>query len=534
MNRSTAHDNLARIGSAARRAANAGNWDVVRDCAREIQRLDKRQPEGWFLIGLLENASGSKQKAFAAFTKALQLDSRRYDAAVELAALCESLLRNREAVALLKASEPRLGKSAYYLDMAGAIYSRLGLHSRAWPLYLKANELQPDIDHFQLNLASCAASLGKIDRAIALRKALLTRHPDKQRNHFEFSRLQTATDRHHVEQMKQLLETSRLPPDKSVFLYYAIAKELEDLQSWEEAFTYYELANDAAAEVARRSGYEAGSGIDLIDSILEACDSEWLNDWPLKSGSAKPRHTPIFIVGLPRTGITLMERILASHSYVGSAGETSFMESAIRRAAGFGIGTGMTPEIIRTAAGKQAEAVGQFYSNFIEFRLGGLPKFIDACPLNILYLGFIAKGLPQAKIVILRRNPMDSCLALYQKAHIKQAFSLEDIGHYYLAFDRLCRHWTGILPDRVIEVSYENLVADKEGQTRKLLDKLGLEFEPACLDFHLKPVPGATAGEARLLEQANTASLNRWKKFEKQLQPLKELFGSAGLSTGSG
>lgn len=530
MNRSTAHDNLARLSATARRAANAGNWTVVKNCAREIHRLDKRHPEGWFLMGLIEKTSGSKQKAFAAFSKALQLDSRRFDAAVEVASLCESLLRNSEAIALLKRYESRLDKSAYYLDMAATIYAKLGLHSKAWPLYVKANEIQPDIDRFQMTLASCAANLGKIDRAVALRQALMTRHPDHQFNHYELSNLQRATDLKHVERMKQLLETNRLPPGQNVFLYYAIAKELEDLQQWEDAWSYYQRGADAAAGAARESGYDVGQDIELIDTIIDTCDSEWLEDRPVKAGPARPRHVPIFIVGLPRTGTTLTERIVASHSHVDSAGETFFMESAIRRAAGAGIGRYMTPAIFEAAAMKPVQTVAKAYTSFIEYRLGGLPYFIDKFPLNVLYLGFIAKGFPQARIVILRRNPMDSCFSMYKQAHFRQAFRLEDAGRFYLAFDRLCRHWNAVLPDRVIEVWYENLVTDPEGETRRLLDGLGLEFEPACLDFHLNPTASATASKVQVREKTHTRSVNRWKKYETQLQPLKELFENAGIT----
>ena len=524
-------DDITQISKMARRAARGGNWVVVKNCARKIHKLDKRNPEGWFLTGLLEKATGTKQKAFAAFTKAVQLDAKRYDGAVELAALCQAFHRHREAVTLLKRSEPKLGNSPYYLDMAGTIYSRLGLHARAWPLYQKANELQPDIDHFQATLAACAANVGKIDQAIALRKALLARHPDHQRNHFELSRLETASNPHHVERMKQVLDGNHLPPDKNIFLYYAIAKELEDLGQWEEAFDYYELGGNAAAGVAREAGYDVSSDIELIDTIIKACDSDWLDDGPVRPRPCKPDRTPIFVVGLPRTGTTLTERIVASHSHVVSADETHFMEIAIRRATGLSVKEGMTPEIIKAAAKKPIQAVAKAYVNFIEYRLGSWPMFIDKYPFNFLYLGFIAKSFPHAKIIHLRRNPMDACFAMYKQSYFKQAYTLEDLGRYYLAYDRLCRHWKSVLPDRVVEIEYEALVGDPEGQIRSLLDKLELEFEPACLDFHLNPAPSSTASKIQVREKMHTRSVKKWKNFAKQLQPLKEQLENAGIVT---
>ena len=532
MNRSSAHDNLARISAAARRAAHAGNWDVVKDCAREIQKLDKRSPEGWFLSGLFENAAGRKQQAFAAFAQTVQLDAKRYDAAVELASLCQVFLRHREAVALLKKYEPALGDSPYYLDMAGSIYTRLGLHARAWPMFRKANELQPDIDHFEANLAACAVNLGKIEQAKSLYKALLARHPGRQRNHFELSRLETADNPDHVVRMKEVLDSSHLPDEKNIFLYYAIAKELEDLGQWAEAFDFYERGGNAAAGVAREAGYDVSSDVSLIENIIEVCDSGWLDSDPVRAGQKKPDRIPFFIVGLPGTGTNLTERIVASHSHVESADETFFMQIAVRRASGVASREDMAPEIIEAAAGKPIRQITNAYLDSVDYRLGNLPIFIDKYPFNFLYLGFIAKGFPHARIIHLRRTPMDACFAMYKQSHLKQANELKSLGRYYIAYDRLCRHWKAVLGNRLVEVEYERLVAEPESQVRLLLDKLGLDFEPACLDFHLNRAPSAAASKVQVRENAHTRSVNKWKNWETQLQPLKDQLEAAGIAVG--
>jgi tetratricopeptide (TPR) repeat protein len=532
LNRSSSHDNLSRIGAAARRAAHAGNWTTVKDCAREILRLDKRNPEGWFLTGLLEKAAGRNQQAVAAFSKSIQFDAKRYDAAIELAALCQVFLRHREAVALLKRYEPGLRNSPYYLDMAANLYTRLGLHDKAWPLYRQANALQPDIDRFQANLAACAVNVGKIDQARSLYKGLLARHPGHQRNHYELSRLETARDPSHIERMKEVLETTRLPAEKNIFLYYAIAKELEDLGQWEEAFDYYERGGTAAAGVAGNTDYDVSSDIELIDRVIQVCNSAWLASQDEITRPGKPDKTPVFIVGLPRTGTTLTERIVASHSHVESADETFFMQLAIRRASGVNSKEEMTPGIIEAAAKQESSRIARAYLDMVDYRLGGWPIFIDKYPFNFLYLGFIAKAFPHAKIVHLRRNPMDACFAMYKQSYFRQAYTLEDVGRYYVAYDRLCRHWKAVLPGRVIEVEYEALVNDPEGQIRHLLDSLGLEFEQSCLDFHLNESPSATASKVQVREKAHTRSVNKWKNWEKQLEPLKNHLENAGISTG--
>ncbi len=520
----------SRLSTTARRAVQAGDWATVNTCAHRIIKQNKKNPEGHFLSGLVAKAGRQANKAIAAFSKAMSLDARRYDAAIELANQYALAMRHGEALALLKRYESHLLNSPLYLDMAANIYTLLGLHAGAWPLYQKANELQPGLDRFQANLAACAVYLGKIKEAKTIYSELLNRHPHHQKNHYELSRLEKAKDSSHVEQMRESLEATRLPPEKNIFMYYAIGKELEDLERWKEAFQYYKMAGDAVTRVTRKAHYDVSVEVDLIDKIIEVCNSDWLAASGKKTQPGKPQKTPVFIVGLPRTGTTLTERILASHSQVESADETFFMEFIIRHSSGIQSTESMSPAIIEAAAKKDSGLIAQAYMNAVAYRLGDRPIFIDKYPLNFLYLGFIARGWPNARIIHLRRNPMDACFAMYKQSFFKFAYTLESLGRYYVAYDRLRRHWGETLGGRMIEVEYESLVADPEGETRGLLDKLGLDFEPACLDFHLNKTPSATASSVQVREKAHTRSVNRWKNFASQLQPLKDYLDKAGIS----
>lgn len=519
--------NLSQLSAAARRAVQAGDWATVSACASKIRKQDKKSPEGYFLSGLVEKASGRSSQAIASFSKAISLDAGRYDAAVELANLYAQLLRNGETLNLLKRYETRLGSSPLYLDMAANIYSRLGLHAKAWPLYQKANELQPDLDQFQANLAACAVFQGKIKEAKAIYKGLLGRHPNHQRNHYELSRLEKAIDSSHVEQMQEVLNTTGLPPEQNIFMYYAIGKELEDLERWQEAFHYYKLGGDAVSRVA---GYDVGIDIEIIDKIIEVCDSEWLASGKGQAKSGKLQKTPIFIVGLPRSGTTLIERILSGHSQVESAEETYILQQVIRRVSGVRSAESMSPVMIGAAAKKATRLIAEAYMAAVSYKLSDRPFFIEKFPENFLYLGFIAKAFPDARIIHLRRNPMDSCFALYKQSFFKYAFTLENLGRYYVAHDRLHSHWQEVLKDRVIEVEYESLVTDQQGQIRSLLEKLGLDFEQACLDFDQNETPSATASAVQVREKVHTRSVHKWKKFATELQPLKDHLENAGIS----
>lgn len=518
-----------RIAATARRAVQSRDWATVGACAREILARESDSAEGHFLAGLAEKAAQHPLKAAEAFARALELDAGRYDAAIELADQRSIARRNAEAAALLARYEGLLGNSPRYLDLAGTVYTEIGLPEKAWPLYVKANELQPGVPFLQGNLAACAVYVGKIEEARATYQALLEQRPDHQRNHYYLSRLARARDTTHIEQMKRVLTETNLPPDRNVFLYYAIGKELEDLEQWAEAFRYYKLAGDAVTGVA---AYDVAADVALIDKVIEVCNADWLKEGAGEPSAEARCKTPIFIIGLPRTGSTLTERILASHSQVESLGETMFMQMVLRTVSAVDTVEKMTLATIEAAAQKDIRLVANGYLDAVNYRLGTKPMFIDKLPINFLYLGFIAKAYPDARIVHLRRNPMDACFAMYKQVFTwayKFSYTLQGLGSYYVAYERLRDHWREVLGERFIEMEYESLVADQEGQTRRLLERLGLDFEQACLDFHRNESASTTASSVQVREKIHTRSVNRWKNFEKELQPLKEILESGGI-----
>ena len=233
---------------------------------------------------------------------------------------------------------------------------------------------------------------------------------------------------------------------------------------------------------------------------------------------------------MPRTGTTLTERIVSSHSRVESADESFFMQLAIRNVSGLKSREPMSPEVIEAAARQDIGLIGRSYLDAVNYRLSGKPMFIDKFPENFLYLGFIAKALPNGHLIHLRRNPMDACFAMYKQSFFRYAYTLDDLGKYYVAYNRLLRHWREVLGERLIEVEYESLVTDQEQQTRLLLQRLGLEFEQSCLDFDRNAAPSATASSAQVREKVHTRSVDKWKNFARQLQPLRDCLEGHGIS----
>jgi tetratricopeptide (TPR) repeat protein len=524
------NNSLEQVSAAARRAIQQQDWATVSACSNEILRNDGDSAEGYFLAGVVERAARHPAMAAQAFERSLQLDAARYDAAIELANQYSVARRNGDAAALLERYQEKLGNSPIYLDMAGTVYNDIGLPEKAWPLYQKANELQPGIDLFQGNLAACGVYLGKIDEAKTIYRGLLNKHPKHRRNHYRLSRLEKARDDSHVNEMQAILDESTDTPDQNIFMYFAIAKELEDLERWDESFEFYQKAGDAVTSVA---DYDVATDIQLIDEIIEVCDENWIGSSEPVVVAEESGQAPLFIVGLPRTGTTLTERILASHSNVQSLGETRFLQMVLRDESGVHSVEQMNPEMIRALSGKDMQQVADRYEEALNYRTGEEPLFIDKLPFNFLYLGFIAKAWPNARIVCQLRNPLDACFSMYKQLFTwayKYSYSLDNLGRYYIAHHRLLEHWRKVLGPRMIEVSYEAMVADQEGETRSLLGRIGLEFEPACLEFERNRAPTTTASSVQVRAKVYDESVAKWTRFASQLQPLREQLESAGIA----
>jgi tetratricopeptide (TPR) repeat protein len=515
-----------QISSMARRAAQHRDWASVHRGAQHLLTLAPDNPEGHFLQGLFEKASSNPMAAIASFEQALALDDSRYDAAIELANQYVDTARCTEAITLLATYESYLENSPRYLDLAGTVYSTLDLPEQAWPLYRKANELQPDIDLFRANLAGCAVYLGNIDEAEQIYNKLLDKHPDHQRNHYHLSRLRTAKDDRHVATMLKVLRKGNLPPAQNIFLHYALGKELEDLERWEESFSHYKQGADAAHDV---SGYDVQTDIAIIDAIIETCSSDWLAD---RQGRLPSPRQPVFVFGLPRTGSTLTERIISSHSTVKSIGETQHFENLLRAASGVNSPARMSPEIVHAARSIDFEELAGNYLNAVSYHFDEEPRFLEKLPYNFLYAGFIARAFPDAHMVYVKRHPLDACFAMYKQVFTwayQFSYNLDDLADYYIAHRRLLDHWLAHLGDQMVTVEYETMVRDQEGETRRLLDDLGLPFEPQCLDFQSNQSASTTASSVQIRQPIYTGSVAKWTRFSEQLSPLRERLEAAGI-----
>lgn len=513
--------NTDQLRNLARRALATNDWAAVGRHAIEISRLAPKEAEGPFLMGLSQKVLKNPERAAGFFERALELNDERYDAAIELAGQLISLNRHEEARELLARFVERLPDDPMYLDLAGHAWFLMGHYDKAWPLFERAVTLKPNAELLLMHKAACAVFLGKTDAARSVYKRILKRNPGHQRVHYELAQLGRARDDAHVKQMLKVIRKGQ--PSENIFLYYALGKEYEDLGRWESSFEFYKKAGDAVSSVSR---YDVSEDVSVMDTIAATCSEAWLQDQPSTQATTP---TPIFIVGLPRTGTTLTDRILSSHSQVQSAGESQLLQMVLRDGTRAGNAVGITGEQIKAAASRAPASIATAYMEAVSHRLDTSPYFIEKLPENVLYLGFIAKAWPNARIVHLRRHPMDACFAMYKQSYFRFAYSLDDLAAYYLAYDRLSRHWRETIGSRMIELNYEDLVGNQEEQTRRVLDELGLDFEEACLHFDANAAPVATASSVQVREKVHSRSVQKWKKFEAQLIHLRTELEAGGV-----
>jgi hypothetical protein len=446
----------------------------------------------------------------------------------QLAKLFTLVRRDGDAAATLRDAEQALPSDALSRDTMGCVYARLGDHTAALPHFAEAVGLEPRNTEYRYNLAATLNFLGRTDEADAALEALIALAPGDARAHHLLAGLRKQTPaQNHVERLVRTHAGSRDGRGR-LLLGYAIAKELEDIGRPGEALERLCAAN---AEHRRTLPYSFARDAAIFDSI----EANWLKQ-AARPAIQAPADAPIFIIGMPRTGTTLVDRILSSHPDVESAGELQAMPLAVKMAAGTRSPTVMDPETIAAAAISDMGAIGRDYlQRARHHRRDPALRFTDKFPGNFHYAGFIAQALPSARIVCLRRHPMDTVLSNFRNLfavssrYYDYSYDLLDIAAYYVRFDRLMRLWRDALPGRIIEMRYEDLVADQEGETRRLLAHCGLAWSDDCLSFHTNHAPVSTPSAAQVRQPIYRDSVARWKQHAAVLEPVQRFFEDAGV-----
>lgn len=513
---------------AAREALVRGDIQMTHRLAAALVTAVPGEPEGHFLLGISEAAAGQVQDAIRYIAHAVVLNPRgEYRA--QLAKLYALVRRDGEAAATLRDAEAALPADALSRDTMGCVYARLGDHAAALPHFVEAVRLAPDNTEFRYNQATTLNFLGRIDEAEAAIEALLARAPGDARAHHLLAgvRKQDAAT-NHVDRLGAAHERAKAGRDR-LLIGYALAKELEDIGEADQAFARLCTVN---AEHRRALPYSFARDAAVFDAI----EAAWSAIERARATNPPP-DAPIFVIGMPRTGTTLVDRILSSHPDVESAGELQAMPLAVKRAAGTRSRTVLDAETIAAAATTDMGAIGRDYlERARHHRREPARRFTDKFPGNFQYAGFIARALPAASIVCLRRHPMDTVLSNFRNLfavssrYYDYSYDLADIAAYYVRFDRAMAFWHRVLPGRVLEVRYEDLVADQETETRRLLAHCGLDWSDACLAFHTNAAPVSTPSAAQVRRPIYRDSVARWKRHAAALEPVRQFLEQAGIA----
>jgi len=513
--------------AAAEAALARGDIALAGALASDLCRRWPDRPEGWYLLGLAEAEAGRVSRALPLMQRAVA-QAPTPQRLAQYARLLSLGRKDEEAGRIARTALSLGPDDALSLDTIGCVLARLGDHEASVTPFEAAVARAPDNSGFRYNLAAACGFTGRVQEAERHYERLLAREPGHARAHYALAILKRHDrDGHHVERLRTALTQTGDALDR-MRLQYALAKELEDLGRHGEAFEHLAAAN-AARKRDLRYDFERDA------ALFEALEQGFATD--ALPGMGHPDPAPIFVLGMPRTGTTLVDRILSSHPAVASAGELQAMPLAVKELAGTTSRVVIDAATIRASLQIDRHALGERYlARAAPHRATSRPRFIDKLPTNFLYIGHIASALPNARIVCLRRHPMDLVWSNFKNLFAPRSDyyfysnDLLDTARYFARFDQLMAFWQRRFPGRILELGYEALVADQEGETRRLLAHCGLDWDAGTLDFHRNRAAVATPSAAQVRRPLNADAIGRWRIHAEALEPVRAFFAAHDIA----
>lgn len=448
-----------------------------------------------------------------------------HDARLDLASVYRKQDRLDEAVACTTETVARTPNSPHAYYMHASMLAIAARHDEALLAYRQAVKLRAHQPAAYVGMGHLLKTLGNTEEGIAAYRTAIKQRPNFGEVYWSLANLKTFRfTEAEVADMERRLAEEPLDEDARVHFLFTLGKAYDDQKDFERSFANYEKA---CAIQRMRISYDPLETEVIHERIRAVFTAEFLAEQAVQSRINPDDPVPIFIVGLPRSGSTLIEQILASHSKVEGTAELPDVGRAISSLSTLRAGE-VYPEVVRHLDSAGWFELGQSYLVRTKRHRQGLPFFTDKMPNNFAAIGLISLMFPQAKIIDARRHPLDSCFGSF-KQHFAygQTFSydLVEIGEYYLEYRRMMRHWQQVLPGRVLEVRYEDVVGDLEVQTRRLLEYCGLPWEDACLRFYETERAVRTASSEQVRKPIYSTSVNHWRNFRDELAPLVEVLG---------
>ena len=499
-----------------------GRLEEAERIYREVIRMNPRNVDAMRMLGRIASALKRKTDAERLLRRAVAIAPDFVGAWLDLGRVLKDTDSHEEAMACYRRVielQPDNPKGHF---MLASVLAPAGQTYEAIEAYRRALALEPDHPGALLGLGHVLKTVGRLDEAIDAYRECIRCRPDNGGSYWSLANLKTyRLGDEDIEAMQSNLGSEELGDTSRVNFLFALAKAFEDRADFERAWDYYATGN---ASQRVHEYYDPVQTEFINDAIMDVFDAKLLAE---KTGGGDPDRAPIFVVGLPRSGSTLIEQILASHSTVEGTSELPYLgrvAMSLNRNRADGINY---PQSVRELGSENFAALGKDYLRRAgRHRVEGTGRFIDKMPNNFPTIGFLHLILPNAKIIDARRHPLDSCLSCYRQLFARgQSFTydLTDIGEYFLQYQRLMDHWHAVLPGRVLTVQYEELVGDFENQTRRLLEYCELPFEDACLRFYETDRPVRTPSSEQVRQPIYTSSIGFWRNYEGHLGELRDV-----------
>jgi tetratricopeptide (TPR) repeat protein len=537
---------LANLADALRQL---GELEEAARCAERAIALDDSHARAHNVLGVCLSGLGERERAVASLRRALSLEPRSVEVLTSLAGVRRDLGERREALALARQAvelDPQRAES--HCDLGQTLFELRRL-DEAVESFRRALALRPAYPFARVGLAAALRRQGHPEEAEAACRALLAAAPSDSEALVLLGEL--LGDRGRFSEAEELIEQAialdprctsaycslaahrkmgagdaawlrgaqgllerPLPLGQRIALRYALGKYFDDVGQYDSAFGHYREANELTARHGAR--YDADKLVARVDRIIGRWDCGLIR---ALAARASDSERPIFIIGMPRSGTSLAEQILASHPEVFGAGEVRFWDEAFS-----------TLEKAELEGGGAAAPIPQLAQQYLT-RLAAAPagasRVVDKMPANFLYAGLIHAAFPRARIIHMQRDPLDTCVSIYFQNFFNMSpygHDLEHLAHYYAQYLRIMAHWRAVLPSTaLLEVPYEALVAGPEGWTRRMLSFIGVPWDARCLDSHRTERIVITASRWQVRQRINASSVGRWRNYEKYVGPLRRL-----------
>lgn len=522
--------NINQLHKQAQQAINQGQYKQAHQFIISILSQDKYFADGYFLLGMIASVHHNTVKAIELIKQAIVLAPKQVEYIAQLAkhyALANDHIQASHHADIAAKLLPKLTpKSALTFDTIGVAYSQIGLHQKAVPFFKQAVAANKHNGQFFFNLGTSLKFTGDFSAARKAYEQTITILPTYCKAYAALTSLGDITpENNHIERLTKLYK-QLTQSDDLLYIGHALAREHEALGDYNKAYQY--LSQSKEAKLAQLN-YQFSDDKQMFSALTELFNTPEINSVNSDVLSAGyDSDEPLFVVGMPRTGTTLVERILSKHSVVTGAGELQNFGLLLKELSKTTSNKVIDKETVIAAASINYRKLGKAYIDSTRAITGSSAKFVDKMPLNVLYAGFIIKALPKAKIICLDRDPLDTIVSNYRQlfavnfSYYNYAYDLETTAQFYYQFTQLTKLWLTLFPNNFYVVNYEKLVNNPEVEAKKIIEFCGLDWQEQCLDIHKNSAPVATASAVQVRQPINNKSVGNWQKYKEYLNEVTE------------